>query len=611
MKENYKKMSPVQLMFALITSVDAAIIKYVDGANPFVVKVGGDMVNIYIKNLSPAQLSNNNPDIWRIQLPVRDEFNAIKESDNLFVLFGYDSEREVFTSWNPYWCKQRLNVGKSVSLYSRLSLQQRVHDNGEIEQMDLNNDGNVVCIPKAKIGEYIIGIKKYYPEESIFVAKGSSIQKRLNTEGQAASVFEFFKKEISDPNKFRLYLANNGMSDKSSKDYMRHVADLINSGLVEKYKTIFLSYSSLDDYKEGLRQFLHQPEVAAIDKDAHGYYRTGFNHYLEFLKRGAAQPVNTESTTHAEDVKHQESTPTAHSFPVNEFGKITCLDEIMRQELYPFVEDEEYPDYDEMVNIVNGYYPKSILEKMSYADWIALFKAETWKKSSGASNGEKNSSSKLRTKTLRVIRPNGSVVQNKFVADTYEEIIKESFPDLIMEMGIKHAGVNIVSKEYDEKYHSFQRPIGDGFLLMTNSSTEQKYEDLCLINEELELGYTIELLSLDGRPLPAKESEPRPGHSTIKVTFPNGKVINHSRVLKTLVDVVEYAGPERVEKLNIIVCYKNLILRQPHDSYPVACKPVGDGWYVNTYTNTETKRSQIQYISDSLGLGLKTEIIEY
>ena len=105
------------------------------------------------------------------------------------------------------------------------------------------------------------------------------------------------------------------------------------------------------------------------------------------------------------------------------------------------------------------------------------------------------------------------------------------------------------------------------------------------------------------------EREPRPGHSTIKVTFPNGKVINHNRVFKTLVEVVKYAGPERVEKLNIIVCYKNLILRQPHDTYPVACKLVGDGWYVNTYTNTETKCSQIQLISDALGLGLKVEVV--
>lgn len=286
MKENYKKMSSVQLMFALITSVDATVVKYVDGANPFVVNVGEDSVNIYIKNLSPAQLSNNNPDIWRIQLPVRDDFNAIKESDNLFVLFGYDSEREVFTTWNPYWCKQRLNVGKSVSLYSRLSLQQRVHDSGEIERMDLNNDGDVVCIPKSKIGEYLINIKSYYPEETVFVPKGSSIQKRLNSEGQAASIFEDFKKGISDPNQFRLYLLAKGMSDKSSKDYMRHVSDFINCGLLDKYKTIFLSYTSLNDYKDALRGFLHQPEVAAIDKNAHGYYRTGFNHYLEFLTKG-------------------------------------------------------------------------------------------------------------------------------------------------------------------------------------------------------------------------------------------------------------------------------------------------------------------------------------
>lgn len=603
-------MSSVQLMFALITSVDAAVIKYVDGANPFMVNVGGDNVNIYIKNLSPAQLSNNNPDVWRIQLPVRDDFNAIKESDDLFVLLGYDSEREVFTSWNPYWCKQRLNVGKSVSLYSRLSLQQRVHDSDEIERMDLNNDGDVVCIPKSKIGEYLIHIKSYYPTETVFVPKGSSIQKRLNSEGCAASTFEEFKNGISDPNQFRLYLVNKGMSDKSSKDYMRHVSDFINSGLVDKYKTIFLSYTSLIDYKGALREFLHQPEVAAIDKNAHGYYRTGFNHYLEFLTTVIKCPIEVESRNCEGNVKNEETKLPVQTFPLDEFGKITCLDEKMRQELYPFVEDEEYPDYDEMVNIVKEYYPRSIHEKMSYADWIRIFKAETWKKSSVPINGGQKSSSKFRTKTLRVIRPNGSVVQHKFVADTYEEIIKESYPDLIMELGIRHAGVNIVSKKYDERYSSSQRPIGGGYLLMTNSSTEQKYEDLVYINEQLELGYTIELLSLDGTPLTLKESEPRPGHSTIKVTFPNGKVINHNRVFKTLVEVVEYAGPERVEKLNIIVCYKNLILRQPHDTYPVACKPVGDGWYVNTYTNTETKCSQIQLISDALGLGLKVKVIQ-
>ena len=30
------------------------------------------------------------------------------------------------------------------------------------------------------------------------------------------------------------------------------------------------------------------------------------------------------------------------------------------------------------------------------------------------------------------------------------------------------------NKEYDERYSSSQRPIGGGYLLMTNSSTEQK-----------------------------------------------------------------------------------------------------------------------------------------
>ena len=76
----------------------------IDGLNPFHIKLNGKEMYIYIKNLSSAYFSNT--DVWRIQLPIRDDFEEIKGSPLDFVLLGYDGENDVYTAWNPKWAKQ-------------------------------------------------------------------------------------------------------------------------------------------------------------------------------------------------------------------------------------------------------------------------------------------------------------------------------------------------------------------------------------------------------------------------------------------------------------------------------------------------------------------------
>ena len=78
-------MSASDLMLTFLANVSGYDVKYIGGLNPFTIKVDGEDIFIYIKNLSPAQLSNGNPDVWRIQLPMRDDFEEIKESDKLFL----------------------------------------------------------------------------------------------------------------------------------------------------------------------------------------------------------------------------------------------------------------------------------------------------------------------------------------------------------------------------------------------------------------------------------------------------------------------------------------------------------------------------------------------
>ena len=112
---------------------------------------------------------------------------------------------------------------------------------------------------------------------------------------------------------------------------------------------------------------------------------------------------------------------------------------------------------------------------------------------------EENSSSepqKSKTEILRVELPDGRVIQHKKVVDTFVEVIENNFPDLIHELDIQHAGINLVTKERSEQYASSQREIVDGWYVFTNISTRKKREDLLRISNELDLGLKIDIVSI-------------------------------------------------------------------------------------------------------------------
>ena len=127
------------------------------GNNPMYVMYGGDLIYVYIKNLTPAQLSNDNPDIWRAQLSSHKDFEDVLKSDYLFIFLGYDAENDVYATWNPYWTKQRLNNANNVSFYSRYSMQQEAADAQEIISLDLNNNGKVVVFPRKRLSRPLNG----------------------------------------------------------------------------------------------------------------------------------------------------------------------------------------------------------------------------------------------------------------------------------------------------------------------------------------------------------------------------------------------------------------------------------------------------------------------
>ena len=142
-----------------------------------------------------------------------------------------------------------------------------------------------------------------------------------------------------------------------------------------------------------------------------------------------------------------------------------------------------------------------------------------------------------KTHILRVEFPDGTVLQDKNVSETYARAIKLIDPDLVALVNLSHAGVGVVSKTLDSRYAQYQKPIGDGWYVMTNSSTNTKCNDLQTISDELELDLKVYLVPLDGSEitvLPHVEI-PEGTRAKIRVTFPEGRVIFPAKVLEALI----------------------------------------------------------------------------
>lgn len=120
------------------------------------------------------------------------------------------------------------------------------------------------------------------------------------------------------------------------------------------------------------------------------------------------------------------------------------------------------------------------------------------------------------------------------------------------------------------------------------------------------------LLNLDGKDVvisqdPEDIIQPIP-HSKrmkegIEVQFPDGTVIFEHQASVTLGKAIEKIGPERVESLHI----QSLLSRDPNDFKD--CQTISNGYYVNTHSNTETKRKHLEEISRALGLGLVVKVV--
>lgn len=104
-----------------------------------------------------------------------------------------------------------------------------------------------------------------------------------------------------------------------------------------------------------------------------------------------------------------------------------------------------------------------------------------------------------------------------------------------------------------------------------------------------------------------RNSPTKSAKTNLRVTLPDGKVIENRFAYETLQEVILLAGIENVRPLGIIQCGVPLISNIQDNFYNQ--KEIVKGIYLITHSSTGQKRQQIEKISDVLNLNLKVEII--
>lgn len=102
--------------------------------------------------------------------------------------------------------------------------------------------------------------------------------------------------------------------------------------------------------------------------------------------------------------------------------------------------------------------------------------------------------SKSPATNLRIKLPNGHIIENRKAVDSLIEFIQYVGVGKVRSLGLIRCKIPLISNTIDKKYGSRQKPLGQGWYVMTCTSTEDKKKDIEAISEAYNLGVKVEIV---------------------------------------------------------------------------------------------------------------------
>lgn len=339
--------------------------KLLNGTMPCQIMVDGFSFNIYVKVLSSAHLKGSE-DVWRAQLPQHDDFKEMKSAPIPFIFLGYDSENDVYATWNPHVVKQRLNEAKYVSFYSRLSGQQEARDEDKFVRKQLNNDGEVLIFPRSKLNSYLVNFAVYFPDNTEYVAIGSKRRKEAN---DAYRIFN----DSRNLSSFAKYLERSGCKD--IEEYCKLIKTFINRNIFSCHRKIFLACDSIYQYEDAVKRFLAEEDVQGAINVMDVNAKDVLDAYVLFL----SEKMEEEQKEKLVNVPKIPAPKVQTTESCLKNGKIVRIeDQALLHKIEPYL-NTEYCKSIPAIHIVKDHYEATYPNlHMEFKDWMNLVTHIDW-----------------------------------------------------------------------------------------------------------------------------------------------------------------------------------------------------------------------------------------
>lgn len=95
---------------------------------------------------------------------------------------------------------------------------------------------------------------------------------------------------------------------------------------------------------------------------------------------------------------------------------------------------------------------------------------------------------------LRIIMPNGSIIEERTAWESLKKFIQRVGVEKVRAIGLIANKIPLVSNTIDEKYQRAQKPLGNGWLLMTCSDTTTKRKQILAIAEAVGINVDVEII---------------------------------------------------------------------------------------------------------------------
>ena len=345
--KNIEKIKPETLLALMREVLDQSVeFSYINGNQPFFMSFQNKKYYVYVKNISSAYFSDRDK-TTRAQLPIKQEFNSIKSSPYPFIFLGYDGLNDVFVCWNYHIAKERLNIGKSVSFYSRTFFQSEVKE-GEFIRKKLKNGDLPVLFKRSDLIEFFKKIETFFPNYS---------KSKLE-----------YNSEIGDYNyeeKFKCYLFEiKKLSEKSIKNYTNALKGRISDGLrkyfIPSLNSVYYIDSKLVLVKLNIKLFEIE-EYKNLNTIGKNMYSCAFDNYIEFitnLNKNEVENVQSE----VNDVKE--------NYCIN--GKLLKVYDLkLINQIQPYILSNRLLS---AAQILGNYYQNQY-PNMELSDWINLVRS--------------------------------------------------------------------------------------------------------------------------------------------------------------------------------------------------------------------------------------------